>query len=74
VFVSDSPQVTSVIKSIYPNQEEIGRYSIWGRSGGVVLRVRADQLKVALSEEQRLEATYWIDRTRSELERSTQNW
>lgn len=74
VFVSDSPQVTGVIKSIYPNHEEIGRYSIWGRSGGVVLRVRADQLKVALSEEQRLEAIYWIDRTRSELERSTQNW
>jgi hypothetical protein len=47
---------------------------VWGRSGGVVLRVRADQLKPSLSEAQRLEANYWIGRMREEFEASTQDW
>jgi 4-amino-4-deoxy-L-arabinose transferase-like glycosyltransferase len=74
VFISDYAPVTGVIGRIYPNHEEVGRYSVWGRSGGVVLRVRADQLKPSLSEAQRLEANYWIGRMREEFEASTQDW
>lgn len=74
VFVSEYAPVTGLIRNVYPNHEKIGRYSVWGRSGGFVLRVPGDQLKPSLSEEQRREADYWINRMRTELEAKTRDW
>lgn len=74
VFVSDYAPVTEFIRRIYPNHEEIARYSVWGRSRGVVLRVRGDQLETSLPEEQRAEAEYRIRSMWTELEAATRDW
>lgn len=74
VFISDFAPLTSFIETIYPNHEEIGRYSVWGRSGGVVLRVPRDRLKVELSGEERLEADHWISQMQAEFEAATRAW
>lgn len=74
VFVSDFAPLSSLIESIYPGHERIGRYSIWGRSRGVVLRVPADRLKTELSSEQSLEASHWISQMQAEFETMTRAW
>jgi hypothetical protein len=74
VFISDFPPLTGLIRTIYPNHEEIGRYSVWGRSGGFVLRVPEDGLKAELTGEQHLEAGYWLSRMQAEFEAMTRSW
>jgi hypothetical protein len=74
VFISDFPVVTSVIKATYPKHEQIGRYSVWGHSNGVIIRVPKEQLKAALSDEELVEADYWISRMNAEFEVMTRAW
>ena len=74
IFISDFAPLTDFIRRLYPGHEEIGRYSIWGRSGGFALRVPEEQLRAELSGAQRLEAGHWIRLMQAEFEAMTRSW
>ena len=53
VLVSDTPALNQVLMQLYPNHEIIGRYSVWGKHQGVIMKVDRRQIPSQLSAGQR---------------------
>lgn len=74
VFVVDSPPVTAMIQSLYPEHQVVARYAVWGRRDGVVLRVGAGQLERELTPAEKAEAELWLGRMRGDFEAMARDW
>lgn len=74
VFVCDHALLNFLIQKLYPEVEEVGRYSIFGVSRGRIWRVRKEALRPAPTAEERAELEYAIGRMTADWEIQKRRW
>ncbi len=74
VFISDSPPFNALLHRIFPRNEELARFSSWGRRDGLVLRVPGSSIPQQLSEADRREAELLLQRMQASFAAQARDW
>lgn len=74
VFVSEWPEMNSLIEDVYPEHEVLARYDLHGEHTGRVYRVAAKNLRRAFPAERSAEIAYWTDAMLRDFQLHHERW